>query len=192
MPVITYGEYSFNTTDLPPVSIQYLLEHYTAHYLGNVQASKVTKWKESNATATEAEIAAQLHQFRVDAIQALKDGTVGTRASSGPRGPKLSPLDTLIRDIAAQGVIATLVQHKLMDEKVAGKLKLKDTITIGTGDGAQVLTFSDMIARRIVNPKYAGEIRAEAQRKLREQERAQAKIMEQAAQTPDLAEALGL
>ena len=58
MTAITYGDYRFDTDELPPVSIQYLIEHYTAHYLGNVQASKVTKWKESNPTATETDIAA--------------------------------------------------------------------------------------------------------------------------------------
>ena len=141
---LTYGDTTITVADLPDTSIAALLSRGLTHYLGNEQASKVTSWKktEEGQTASESEIEAKAAALHANAVDALLNGTVGTRSG----GPKLKGIDRLIRIVAEEHLRAYAAKKNL---KVPAK---KDQL-------------DPMVEKFMGVAVYADAVKAEAQRR---------------------------
>jgi GH24 family phage-related lysozyme (muramidase) len=177
MTTITYGAHTIDTATLPEVSILSLISKGLAHFLGNEQASKVTRWKKDNESADEAAVAATLAQYQADALVQLAEGKVGIHASR-PRG---SALETIMREIAEKEVRMVLKQSNLTMPSGDKKLTF--------ADGTE-LTRQDLLSRRLAHATHGPRIKALAEKELAARERNATKAMEAAG--GNLAEALGL
>jgi len=193
MSTITYGNYSVDTTTLPEASVSALLSRGLTHFLGNEQASKLaswvkgegqansddkatcTAWKEANAQAVSDKMA----ELVKSGIAALTEGTIGTRASAGPR---VSPLDTMVRSIAKKEVLGILATHSIKAPKKDEKVRFAN----GTEK-----SLDEMIATRI--EKEGERITKEAEKAIREATKKAETIKAQAGavETVD-ADALGI
>lgn len=141
---LTYGDTTVTVADLPDTSIAALLSRGLTHYLGNEQASKVTSWKktEEGQTATEAEIEAKAESYRTAAMDALLNGTVGSRSG----GPKLKGIDRLVRIVAEEMLRAYAAKRNM---KVPTKKEQLDP----------------MIEKYLSVAQYAEAVKAEAERR---------------------------
>ena len=118
---------------------------------------------------TNDQIAARKHELTQEAFQAILDGTIGTgRGGGGPRGPKLSELETILRDLAGEEILGVLVKQGLAT-KTEAAYKAADGKAIGPKSefkiGAEVFTFAQLIDRRLAGPN-GDRLRKEAQREL--------------------------
>lgn len=174
---LTYGEkVVVDFTALPEVSQQALAQRGLTHVLGNEVASKVHSWagqegqanSDDKATvkawkdANEAKLVDKTAEFVNDALKALVDGTLGTRAG----GPRLTPIDTIKRQIARGQIEAIFKGHKISVPKGDKKVK--------TPDGE--FTMDELIARRLVMVTKDGKdigaaISAEAEKELARRKR---------------------
>lgn len=176
---IKYGEFNIaDTNTLPPVSLTKLLTGGLAHFLGNEVSSKVKAWEDRENKArqdaatkvgastydavTTGEKDAQKAVVQKEAFADLLSGNVGL----SNRGPRVDPLQAAMAVIARREVIKTL---KSLDVKVP-----KGTEPVTFSDGKKK-TMAEMIATRIAHPKLGPPIKAEAQKKLADEERALAK-----------------
>ena len=165
--VVSYAGHTIDLTTLPDASIHSLIRKGLTHFRGNEQASKVTTWAKkqtAEGTApTEEDIAAKKAEFVKSALEALTAGTIGIRERAEGGTPKATPIEKLMNEIAKEQVIELLAGNK---KKFPTK---KETLKFG--DGSE-LTGADLIARRLSNPKFGPAIRAEAEKRLKAQQRA--------------------
>lgn len=178
LPVITYGDRKVDTASLPEKSIEALLRRGVTHYLGNEQASKVTakidkavsEGKAEGFVATRDDIKAYreansdqvgiwMKEVTDSALAALLEGTIGNRAV-GTSGPKLAPLDTIVRKVAKAEVIDTLKANGLSTPKGEEKVQF---------DGGKSFTLDELIDRRIA--KHGDRLTAAAKKELADRAR---------------------
>ncbi len=143
--VIKYGETTLDFNTLPQASLVAMLRRGVSHFLGSEQASKVTGMfkpgedgsLKEGVIDTDENRAKALAEFRANAIEALKAGTVGVSV----RGPTVDPISVIINRLAKAEI-----------KTVLGKMKLKAPIkaedTIELPDGSKV-TMAQLIARRL-------------------------------------------
>lgn len=150
-------------TKLPVTSLQAMVRRGLSHYFGNEQASKVTAWKESyaedhNGTApNDAEVATYKLDCQKKALEALLAGTVGVHA---PRGPKATPVDALVRQLAIREITDVLTAHKLKMPKGEETVEL----------AGKTFTREQLVDRRITAHGERLKKAAEAELKRRERE----------------------
>lgn len=154
---LVYGTATVEFDSLPAVSQRALAQRGLAHFLGNEQASKVAGHFEGKEP-TDDEKAAYKAECVAKALQALIDGTVGTRIGT-PRGTQI---ETIMRRIAEAQVRAVLKGNG---------------ITMPSGDkvvklGDQEFTRAQLITRRLENPKFSESIRKEAEAEMKRVEKA--------------------
>src|SRR5258708_3426599 len=112
MTTFTYGELQIDSDKFHPNAVQALLRRGLSHLLGNEQAAKLgpeSAWGKANANATKEQVAAAKLAMQQSAIATLYDGTIGVRASSGP---KADPLMSEMRKIAKFEVTGILAKNK--------------------------------------------------------------------------------
>ena len=177
MDKLTYGDkITVDFGALPEASQFALASEGLTHFLGNRVASKVhawamaegqanskdkavvAAWKAANASA----IVTKSDEFIADTLKALTDGTIGVRSTSGPR---VTPLETLRRQIARKEIEDMLRGHKIAVPKGEAKLKTKD------GE----FTMVELVDRRLVeNGPHAERIAKAAEKELKARAKAQA------------------
>lgn len=168
---LKYGDHTINTTKLPATSIDALLRRGISHFLGNEQASKVAAWVESQNTertktgvdpVSDVEKATYKADCQKKAVEALVAGTVGVHT---PRGPKATPLDAIVRQLAEKEVKDILGHNKL-------KMPKGDE-AVSFPDGTK-LTRVELIDRRIAKhgERLVKEAKAELARRDREAQKA--------------------
>lgn len=167
---IVYGPHTIDAAALPEQSMKALLQRGITHFLGNEQASKVASWAEGFETKnsrkpTDAERDTAKADYVAGALKALAEGTIGVR-SGGPRG---SPTDTVIRQLARAEVVGILTTQKVKVPKGEEKVKF--------GDGTE-LTLAEMVSRRIA--KHGDRLTKEAEAKLKADARKAEKTAEAA------------
>lgn len=183
---ITYGNVTRDFDKLPQASVKAILQRGLTHFLGNEQASKLVGKIESGITDgwTEAQVEAfksspraerkqAFESFRLNnadlvsgwnkeildsAVAALDAGTVGASV----RGPSVDPLERQMEIIARKGVVTTLGANGIKTPK-------GDEVVV---IGGLSLTMSEMIARRLANPKYAPDIEKQARKVIADQAKA--------------------
>lgn len=163
MKIIEYGTHQIDPATLPETSIDALLRRGVSHFLGNEQASKLTAWVEAQAkldppvTPSDEAKASRKAELVAEAIAALAAGTIGTRVA----GPKVSPIESVMRGIAKQEVTDTLRANKL---------------SFPTGDKVVVFPNGDkfdgktLVDRRLA--KHGERIRKEAEAEMRRRAKA--------------------
>lgn len=171
--MLSYGtSTAVDFATLPAASQVALARRGWSHYLGNEQSSKLTGWKDKFAAdnkaagkvdaegngigPTEAEIESKKAEFIESAVKALLDGTIGTRASGGPR---LLPFDQAVNDIAKAEVLKVLRENNIKPPKGDEVVKFPD--------GER--TMAQMISTRI--DKHGDRIRKEATKRVAESKR---------------------
>lgn len=183
LPTIKYGDHSVDTSKLPEVSVKALLSRGLSHFLGNEQASKVTAKivtalalsDETSAEAAkaavkafrisnEADCSAWTTEAQTNALKALADGTVGVRAAG--TGPKLSPIETVIRRLAKGEVIDTLKANNIAVPKGEDKVSFAD---------GKSMSMDELVERRIA--KHGDRLKKAAAKELADK----ARKLEQAA-----------
>jgi len=172
MTIFTYGELQIDSAKFHENAVHALLRRGLSHLLGNEQAAKVgpeSSWGKENKDATKEQVAAQKLAFQNAAISTLYDGTIGVRASSGP---KADPLQSEMRKLAKAEVIAILATQKTADGKKVSFPTGDKTITVG----ADVLTGDQLIARRLT--KHGERIKVEASRNLAAQAKKAKQVVE--------------
>lgn len=182
--VVSYGDHEFSVGELPHASVVALIHRGMTHFLGNEQSSKVTAWKKAQEKGTDT-VAGRVpsddeidtyRDSKVDAaIAALRAGTIGVRESSGP---KASPREGIVRDIAKLEVIAILIERKLVKE---GTKAVKNDKGFAFGD--QTVTFETLVDRR--TEKFAERLGKEADEELARRARVAAKAAKSVAGSSD-------
>lgn len=149
MEKLVYGDTSLDFDALSDASRFALAQRGLTHVLGNEIASKVHSWagqagqanSDDKATikawkdANVAAITSKTAELVADTIKALNDGTLGARVG----GPRLTPIDTLRRQIA-KGQIETILR--------ANKIKVPtkdDTVKMPDGE----FTMTQLVERRL-------------------------------------------
>lgn len=189
MEKLTYGDHSVDFDGLPEATRYAIAHEGFVHFLGNRVASRVAGWCESQAGdgATKEAVKAwkdshadavneQAAAFREATLKAMLDGTLGVRATSGPRAAT-DPLGAEMRKIAKEQITMILAAHGLKfpigkDESGAPK-----TVSIR----GVVRTGEQLISDRL-DPDYPRNnrdaIEAEAKRNLAAKAKAAAKLAE--------------
>lgn len=166
---IEHGERSAPFGTLPAASVKALVSRGLAHFMNNEQASKVSaakkKAEEKGEAFSDADAERIKGEAQATAWQSLIDGTVGTSV----RGPRLSPIESAMRDVAELRIKARLVAAKLM---VATAKDLPAKVTI---NGSEI-TRAELVKRQIARDE-AG-IRKEAEAMVKAAERAAAREAE--------------
>lgn len=194
---LEHGTRKVSAATLPPVSIRALLGRGLGHFMTSEQASKVNSKREKvaeeikkanpNRAVTKADMRpggwlriecdkaypkaesdADLLAFQGEAWDALIAGTIGM----GSRGPKITPIEACIREVAAGRVIARLKVMKMISE---GATTVPKEVTFPDGS---VLSRADLIKRQIDRDPEG--VEKEAQTLLRQREREAARAMEKA------------
>lgn len=176
MDKIKYGTFEIDFDALPEASKLALVSRGVTHFLGNEQNSKghsfataqakgdsavdpskdaVKAWKESHGD----ELVAKVAELTATAYQALLDGTVGARSASGPR---LTPIDTIVRQKAKVEVSAKLAS-------IGAKFPKKDE-TITFGDGTR--TGDQMIDNWLANGDNLARLTKVATKEMADKEKA--------------------
>lgn len=150
--VVTIAGKDISVFDLPKVSQIAMLRRGLTHYRGSEQASKVTNWKDDQATVpTDEAIAAKKAEYLASADKALLDGTVGVRVSTGV---SRDPLANECRKLAKAQVTKILQDDGVTLPKGEAKVKLTN------GE----FTFAELIDRRLAKymdkPVPAGQMGA--------------------------------
>jgi hypothetical protein len=183
-----------DTKDFPEATINALLLRGMTHVYGNETASKivasirknvnpekpgdvtgaqVAEWREANEDAV-AELTRKTHE---DFTKALREGTLGTRAASGPR---LDPVARELRQRATSEVVAILKNVGAIG-KSEKKYPAQDELFTIAG---QEVAFGALIDRRIANPKEGPRLKKEAEDHVkalaRQKARAEAQAVESA------------
>lgn len=186
MTVFKYGEFEFDSTQVPANSIEAMIRRGFGHYMGSECASKVStafadgKRPEGFESGSEDEArAAYKAKVQADAFATFLAGDVGAGVS---RGPKLDPVEA---------AMAAIVKREVVDKLKTLKLKFpKEGEVITFADGA-TRTGPDMLANWAKN--HGDRIRKEAEKHVKELERKRAKMeAESAAVQGAGAEQLGL
>lgn len=180
-----------DTSKLPPASIEALIARGVGHVFGNETASKVVSgirksinpekpsevstdavksWRQSNEEA----IAEMTRKAHADFVAALESGTLGTRESSGPR---VDPLTKWMRQTAAAEVVAILRKKGAIAASEKKHPAQDDVFSLG----GQEITFGDLIARRLANPKEGPRLAREGKAHLDALARQKAKAEQNAA-----------
>lgn len=200
--MLTYGDITRDPASLPATSVAALLSRGFSHYLGNEQASKVvsrirtaiaTSLSTPEREVNQADITKeQVQDFRTsnpelvatfvanvmsEALKALDEGTIGSRATGG--GPRLDPIAKMIQRVAREFVTTKLQANGL---KVP---KGEETIEIG----GKAITMAELVTRQIA--ANADVIEREANKRLNEAKRKLEKARVGAETAKDL-EGLGL
>lgn len=141
--------------DLPARSIRALISRGWNHYFSSEQASKVKSWKDKKAEegveVAEDELAAYKAECVAQALEALRAGSIGTRAA----GVSIDPMDKLRQKIAKQQVLDILRKNDI-------KVPKKDAVV--TFKNGTTKTLEEMVATRL---QVNGEaIEAEAKKAL--------------------------
>lgn len=151
-------KFELDWRELPPSTVKALIRRGVNHYFGNEQASKLSTMKakaEADGTPMSDDDIESERDALFEAAKAhMFAGTIGTSV----RGPRGTPIDSIVRRIAEAQVRATL--------KALGKPMPTGDKVVEFNDGTK-LTRAELIQRRIVNPKFAEGIRAEAEAELR-------------------------
>ena len=181
---IVYGDHTIDLASLPSASLLALTRRGLTHFLGNEQASKVSGWIKRRTeekpvegqpaplgAPNDAEIAAYRADKIAEAVAALSAGTIGQRAVGEP---KASPVDAEVKRLAVAEVMAVLVSNGMAKSGAKGmKADASLTFNAGTADET-VVTFGDLVARRI--DKHGDRLRTEAEREIARREREAAKV----------------
>jgi hypothetical protein len=175
MDKIKYGNFEIDFDALPEISRLALVSRGVTHFLGNEQNSKAHSWAAAQVkgdstvepsrdevkewkAANEAAMVAKIAELAGEAVKSLIEGTVGARTS----GPRLTPIDTLIRQKAKVEVMAVLAG-------VGAKFPKKDE-TIAFGDGTR--TGDQMIDNWLANADNLARLTKVAEKELKEKEKA--------------------
>lgn len=134
MSVIEYGDFSVDTASLPEPSVIALIRRGLAHFLGNEQRAKLAAWSEAWAkehdgkAPTDEDKAAKIAELQSAALQALRDGTVGTRVM----GPRQDPVEALMASMAKAEIVSQLKANGVkVPRKTEDTIQLADaTVTI--------------------------------------------------------------
>lgn len=184
-----YGELAIDTGKVHAVGMEALIRRGLSHLLGNEQSAKVgpvSAWAkgftEANKRAPNSdEISDQKVAFQKLAIQALYDGTIGTRVS----GPKANPLDAEMASIAKREV-SDVLRTQGIKKFPTGEA----TVTLG----GQNFTGDVLIERRLA--KHGERIKREAEKVIGDKAKKQKAAAAAAAMAAEKgavdAEALGL
>ena len=179
---ITYGDRSVDIRELPHTSLMALVNRGKTHYFGSEQASKVSGWadgvaEETGAVPDDAARAAKKAEFVAAAWEALLGGTVGVSQARGPRG---TPIDSIIKTLAVKEIAAILKSQGL---------------AMPTGDkvvqfaNGEAFTRAQLVERRLA--KHGDRLRKEAEAEIKARERLAAKAAKEAGDEAT-AETLGL
>ena len=173
MTTFTYGELSIDSDKFHPNAVQALLRRGLSHLLGNEQAAKVgpeSAWGKANANATKEQVAAAKLAMQQSAIATLYDGTIGVRASSGP---KADPLTSEMRKLAKIEIVAILGANKDTEGKAVKFPTGDKTVILPDGTSA---TGEQLIGRRLA--KHGERIKAEASRNIAAQAKKAKQVVE--------------
>lgn len=174
MEKLVHGPHTVDFDSLPESSRFAIVRRGFNHIVGNEAASKVSSHFEGESPSAEAK-AAKKAEVVAEFVARLVAGTMGVRASSGPR---VSPLESIMRSLAIAQIKATLAANKGTDGKpltmpaAQGKNEGDPVPTINLG-GVHY-TKEELIARKLSNtaPYGRGEaIKAEAEKELRRRAR---------------------
>jgi len=172
MTTFTYGDLQIDSDKFHPNAVQALLRRGLSHLLGNEQAAKVgpeSAWGKANANATKEQVAAAKLAMQQSAIATLYDGTIGVRASSGP---KVDPIMSEMRKLAKAEIVAILATQKTPEGKKVAFPTGDKTVTVG----ADTLTGEQLIGRRLA--KHGERIKAEASRNIAAQAKKAKQVVE--------------
>lgn len=148
---LTYGDnLSIDFDSLPEASRVALAQRGFTHVMGNEVASRVHSWAMGEGQANSDDkavvkawkdankdaLAAQTTAVQADMLKALTDGTLGVRASSGPR---LTPVETIANQMARKEIEDILRTNKIKVPKKDDKVKMPD------GE----FTMAELVARRL-------------------------------------------
>src|SRR5215469_1836008 len=163
---LSYGDntlYAIGEDALPQAVLWKLAQRTYSHIMGN-EAASALKSKTDNGGLPEGQTEEQfLHTWRVAKRQQVIDGTVGLRSG----GPRIDPLEKEMRDLVVKRLRASAVKHTPKGEKTVFPTKMDGTYTFADGSS---MTLSEMVAAYTKN--HLDEVKAEAQRIIRERARA--------------------
>lgn len=157
---LKYGDITIDAGKLPETSVAALMRRGLAHFLGNEQASKVASKFSDEPDATPETKAKYKAECVEAAIAALHAGTIGANL----RGPKATPVETMVRQLALREVSDILRQNKLAVPTGDKTIEFPD----GAGGKVQ-LSRSDLIDRRVA--KHGERLTKEAEAELRKRDR---------------------
>lgn len=183
---------------LPASTIRKFLTAGVAHVFGNEVASRVTAWKKKSAEenagvepSAEA-VAEERMRLLTECAEDALSGELGTGRATGPRGPRLTEFQALVRDIAY-----VEVGEELAKDRGAGPILVKNpagryvwpstskepgfTKDVLVKIGGQDFTYAQLVERRITNPTHGPRIEGVAKKRLEDQ----AKQLAKAAAAPD-------
>lgn len=210
---LRYGDHDIDVPRFPHDTILALVRRGLSHLLGNEVSSKVVAWAERETNSAravwiernpgqepdaETEVgfgpsaearAAKKHEFQLEYIKQLYDGTIGTHAA---RGPRLDPVESVMRTIAKENMTKLLASMGL-------KFPRKDE-AVAFAD--QKFTSDQLLDRWLAGVDGKGlfgkpgepnapRIRKEAERRLAEKVKALGKVKSALGDEPVSAEALG-
>lgn len=145
---ITTAGHAIDLSALPAKSISALLSRGLTHYLGSEQASKVKARKDKfaaendGAELAEDEVTAIKQALVADAVKALQEGTIGSRAV----GIVIDPLEKVKHQVARAMVIETLKANGIKVPKGDEACEFA---------GGVKLTMADMIERKMAKEEEA-------------------------------------
>lgn len=150
--------FTFDTTALPPATIDALIKRGLSHVIGNECASKVSGMVKRDAEAEPAKVwsadekTAALSAARSEASAAILDGTLGARVVT----PKSDTVEGIMSAKAR-----TEVQNVLKDAGLGVPKKADEKVTTASGS----FTMAELIARRIA--KHGDRLKKEAEKELK-------------------------
>lgn len=116
------------------------------------------------------QVKAWTEQYQAEMVTALRTGTIGVRKSSGPRGPRLSEFERVVRELAASEINVILEKAGLLAKNAAGQYVSKDTGKAPTGKsplfntGSGEFSFPQLVERRVTG--HADRLGAEAKKRI--------------------------
>lgn len=163
MEKLVHGPHTVDFDSLPESSRHAIVRRGFNHIVGNEAASKVSSHFEGETPSAEAK-AAKKAEVVAEFVARLVAGTMGVRASSGPR---VSPLESIMRSLAIAEIKAILVKNKLAMPAASGKAEGDPLPTITLNGTA--FTKEDLIKRRL--EAHGDRLKAEAEKELRRRAR---------------------
>lgn len=170
--MIEYKDYSVDLLTLPAASIVALANRGLQRVLGSEVSAKVSGWKktkeEAGAEVTESDVAAFQAEAYGKALDALRAGTIGTRA---PRGEPVDPIEAEMHRVAKERVVTTLKGAGISIPKGDAVVTF-DKPSASDPNAKVSFTMDELIDRQLASRE--AEIRKEAEKRIKAKTKAKA------------------
>jgi hypothetical protein len=159
---LKYGDISYDVANGPAATAEAMIRRGFAHLLGNECAAKVTAYFKENPEEDTAEARAAM---KAEVQQAMLAKMVAGTLGVSTRGPAVDPFEAILARVAKShptlGVVKTLKDNGLAFPKKG------ETVTVQ----GVAYTGDELVKRRIASAKFAADIKKEAEKILRDQQK---------------------